>query len=289
VTKFYELLFNMLNEDGVDEYDEHDPFLNHFYKRWWKDIKNGNNLCVRVLSAVCFEGNAESMVGKGIIYAKLQFFYNGNRPRFDFVLVATTDGVELAQVFTLIELTDERKNRRIYAYVAWMYNEEIDANKSDIKYGRGSAPKYFERYKYGVDPKYKGGAFKCQIDLIESSSIMGSAYVVPDFQCTESFSVKPSRTDRFFLVDRKFTDRSDWVNSVIIGPVLPDDVDEYLQRMAIDRPNPGDEQEIEEEAARPPAQRRRRAYDVDDFDVDVGLNDMNNYYGHYDDEVFDDD
>jgi hypothetical protein len=168
-----------------------------------------------------------------------------------------------------------------------MYDEEIDAKRTDINYGRGLAPKYFGRYRYGIDPGFNGGAFKCQIDIVESTSIMGSAYVVPDFKCTEVFGAKPSASQRFFLVDRKFTDRSDWVDSVVLGPELPNDVDDYLHRMAIDRPDPEDgEQELLEE--RPQQRRRiahRHAYD-DDFDVDIGIDDVNNYY---DDEVFEDD
>jgi hypothetical protein len=80
----------------------------------------------------------------------------------------------------------------------------------------------------------------------------------------------------------------DWVDSVVIGPVLPADVDEYLQRVwLLIVLTPMSYLELKKEK-RPRQQQRggREVHRHDDFDIDVGLDDLNN---HYDDEVYDDD
>jgi hypothetical protein len=65
--------------------------------KWWKQIEK-DKLHVRILSGISFEGNAESMVGKGTLYAVPKWHHNNNLPRYDFITVLSQDGVDLAQV-----------------------------------------------------------------------------------------------------------------------------------------------------------------------------------------------
>jgi hypothetical protein len=216
------------------------------------------------------------MFGSGTMYATIQFIHDKNQPRFDFVTVYSEDGVDLAQVLNFIEITDG-SNTKIYAYVAWLTEEEPKESKFHHK--KGFASKYFHRYKYCTAPTYTGGAFKCRIDLIESSSIIGPAYVVPDFKDNDACNyVKPSKAHRFFFVDRKWTDRSDLVDSVMPGPPLPGDIEDYLRRMVIDRP--GTDGEPMQDARR----RRRVGLISDFFDIDVDIGDVNDYVDDTDEE-----
>jgi hypothetical protein len=216
------------------------------------------------------------MIGSGTMYATVQFIHNKNQPRFDFVTVSSVDGVELAQVLNFIELSNGATSK-IYAYVAWLTQED-DKKDSKFNYKKGMASKYFDRYKYCTAFNYTSGAFKCRIDLIESSSIIGPAYVVPDFKDNDAFNdVKPSKHHRFFFVDRKWTDRSDWVESVMPGPPLPADVDDYIKRMAITRPGGEEAMMMQQQDARTRIRGRGRGVAAVFFDIDVDIDDVNAY------------
>jgi hypothetical protein len=237
---------------------------------------------VRVLSAVTYKGNAESMVGSGTIYATLHFSPRQNKPRFDFVSVLFDNSIELAQVLNFIEISNGNGECALYAYVAWLTKEDGQyLPKNTIKTGIGYAPfDYFERYRYCSDEFYKGTQFKCQIDLIDVTTIMGPAYIVPDFKDTDLSLAKPSRHHRFFLVHRKWTDRSDWEDLIAPGPLIHDNMEDYLKRMGTDRPR-------SVVAAEGNAMRSSNRRITDYFDID--LNDDNDDNGNEYDDADDDD
>jgi hypothetical protein len=121
----------------------------------WKDLVN-DECHVRVLSAVTYAANAESMVGSGTIYATNHYIHRQNKPRNDFVSVQLNDSddaaqgsIELAQVLNFIEITNGNDERELYAFVAWLTAEEKSFVPKEINTTRGYASlEYFERYRY---------------------------------------------------------------------------------------------------------------------------------------------
>ena len=224
------------------EYDSDTPSINCDKKRrWWYLIKHGH-LSVRVLGGISFKGNIESMIGCGNIYAARHYTHRKYLPRFDFVTVRLDESLALAQVLNFIEITNGNDHCEIYAYVAWMELEEPKDHK-DIAYGRNYALPYFPRFKYEPCNNYSRGKFMCNISLIECSTIMGPAYVVPDFKDFDSSFAKPSSRHRFYCVMRQWTDRSDWVDSVLADENrrhLPnvastDKINAYIREMSTSR------------------------------------------------------
>jgi hypothetical protein len=238
------MLFNELHDPDADgariEYDRSTPDINKDAKRqWWYLIKCGH-LRVRVLTGISFKGNVESMIGCGTIFATPYFKDRGNLPRFDFVTVRLDNSEALAQVLNFIEITDGGNVRLIYAYVAWLEIEN-PTDQKDINYGRGYARSFFPRFKYEPLTNNNRGRFNCNISLIESSTIMGPAYVVPDFKEFDPTSSKPSSRHRYFYVMRQWTDRSDWVESFTTDSSLPnvvssgDAMERYIKEMSTSR------------------------------------------------------
>jgi hypothetical protein len=82
--------------------------------------------------------------------------------------------------------------------------------------------------------------FLCNMDMIDCSSIIGHAYVSLDFSTMDnSLTAKPTERHRFYFIDRKWVDRSDWINSIPkpreINLANDDGIQKYMERMVVFR------------------------------------------------------
>jgi hypothetical protein len=272
--KFYNILFKTFNpeDDPNHEYYRHD---------WWKNITDGI-ISIRILTGVFYHGNAESMAGSGCIYATETHASNGI-PRYDFVTVqGEGNTVELAQVLNFVELSRGHLSR-LFAIVAWL---QVD---TDVVHKEGLANHYFHQFKY--DRFYPGtsrsNAFICNIDMIDCAAILGHAYVAPVFSTIPDVTkAKPAANHRFYYVDRRWVDQSDWLDSIPKPRDLllrdPEAIAEYLERMLTGRrrDNSDDEEENDidnddrgykkkKSAGREKKKKKRSAPRSDDDDDEV--------------------
>jgi hypothetical protein len=134
----------------------------------------------------------------------------------------------------------------LFAIVAWLV---VD---TDVVHKEGLANHYFHQFKYQrfYPEGSRSNAFICNTDMIECAAILGHAYVAPVFSTIADVTkAKPAANHRFYYVDRRWVDQSDWLDSIPKPPDLllrdPEAIAEYLERMLTGRrrDNSDDEEE----------------------------------------------
>jgi hypothetical protein len=90
---------------------------------WWYNICKTGELKLSIVSGLTFEGNEESKIGRGHIYAISEFRHDNNRPRYDFVEIDIGSKTALAQVLTFFSLSDENASS-YYAIVQYLVEED---------------------------------------------------------------------------------------------------------------------------------------------------------------------
>jgi hypothetical protein len=193
------------------------------------------------------------------------------------VTVRLENSEALAQVLNFIEITDEGNAKHIYAYVAWL-EIESPTDQKDINYGKGYARSFFPRFKYEPLTNNNRGRFNCNISLIDSSTFMGPAYVVPDFKEFDPISCKPSSRHRYFYVVRQWTDRSDWVESFTTESNLPnvssgDAMERYIREMSTSRLDDHSHKNNKEGRNRGGRRRRSLVGNIYDMDLEIDSSD----------------
>jgi len=174
---------------------------------------HNNNVKVTIRSGVTYNANIESGMGSGHLYASAKCGRSIERPKYDYILVNTSDettgniNVQPAQLIGILEVT-QLINNEISTEVCYIiqYMTESLRNGSEVK----SSPfklftwEYIKGGNITTNPKYN-------IDVINHESINGQAYIFPYFNgeyCPRNHYATTG--DLFWLVDRKYFDRSGW-------------------------------------------------------------------------------
>jgi hypothetical protein len=155
---------------------------------------------VYLLPGISIEGNAESRVGKLYLYATNKF--KSNQMRYDFVQIQNTDGLQPAQVIVfLMRKVDDRNE--FFAIVRFLRisHEKYQPNPMY------NCPFTILEWEYTdnrtLTPFY---------DMVKIESISGPAFITPVFSSDINLPncSKPSRSDKFWFIDRIYFDRAGW-------------------------------------------------------------------------------
>jgi hypothetical protein len=196
-----------------------------------------------LLSGVAFEGNAESKMGRGTLYATASYGRSAVR-RYDFVTVKVeqeTDNeatirIQLqTQLVALIEIIQDIQDIediemvrhemvRHAAVVLYLeeYKEKDKKNAAESK-KRKKTPiadttiasktreEYFPKYKWEIG-SYQGKKPVFAMDIVDIQCLVGPAIVIPDFAANKGLCGNPVATDRFYYVRGEWIDRSGYVD-----------------------------------------------------------------------------
>ena len=199
---------------------------------------DNKSITIAIRSGVTYHANVESGMGSGHLYATSRLRNSILRPRYDYILAnvqetKTNSYVQPAQLLAILEVTKWHNGIEIdtKVYYAIQYLREPPKN---ISQGSKSPFKlYTWEYKEGgnttTNPKYN-------IGVISHDEINGQAYIFPFFnQRNNPRNNFTSTNDLFWLVDRKYFDRSGW--------------EDYTESIINERTgillNPGEMREIE--------------------------------------------
>ena len=202
------------------------------FKNVWNHIISENtNTEFSVIRAVKYEGSKESGVGKGVIYATAN--NAGKGPRYDYVTVKTNytneetgeniESYDVAQVLMIIQVhvykniqnIREWKSSKWYFIVQYMQKATFHLYDKPFTIQNGAIKQLIWETKNNKSNLYN-------VDMISADNIAGSAMVIPYFSfhkkgkngTTQKIATptigKPSSSDKFWYVDRKFFDRSGW-------------------------------------------------------------------------------
>jgi hypothetical protein len=196
-----------------------------------KDLKE-----MIIVQGMSISADDESGLGVCHLHATPNF-YNTNKPRYDFVEVeveleddTTTEikkGKVLAQVITFLAVREiESATKKYYALVQYLQEEKtVKEVKKKVPHAttiikhRSMFKKYqWEYTNYGGESRYQ----VINVDVISIDSITQGAFVIPDFSSISNGNVmvrddyqnEEEKSDRYWYVPRKFTDRSEWTKSV---------------------------------------------------------------------------
>jgi hypothetical protein len=179
---------------------------------WWYNICKTGELKLSIVSGLTFEGNEESKIGRGHIYAISEFRHDNNRPRYDFVEIDIGSKTALAQVLTFFSLSDENASS-YYAIVQYLVEE--DGKNVTIPKLKHSSSRFFQRYCWELIPN-KQNRVQYSTAIIEFSTIVGPAYVVQEFSSKSDCNQGTASThDRFTYIPRRFTDRDGWESNIV--------------------------------------------------------------------------
>jgi len=189
-------------------------FPNKARKEFINELNN-NTINVTIRSGVTYNANVESGMGSGHLYATSKCGKSKLRPRYDYILVNASEintgnsYVQPAQLLEILEVTQTINNDLCTEvhYVIQYMNESV-RNISQVK---GSPFKlytweYMEGGNITTNPIFN-------IDVITQDNINGQAYIFPFFDghnCPRNHYT--TTDDLFWLIDRKYFDRSGWEN-----------------------------------------------------------------------------
>ena len=233
--EFTESLFGHTSLPSIKHLSWH--IKNYFVKEekaLWDEITKENSIYeFNIVRAASYEGDKDSGVGKGVIYA----MYNKKTKaiRHDFVNVKviyddkngqTTEGIQVAQVLSMIQLhtyTRNDKNKRVIGSTAWYFIVQYLKNVQITK--KTSKPHNFHENISVLQWETVNSTGRFNVDMVSLDSIVGSAMIIPYFSFIDKQNVKnekpitgkPSVNDTFWYVDRLFFDRSEWNELEVIN------------------------------------------------------------------------
>jgi hypothetical protein len=224
-TADFSLYVNMNNQLAV----QGDKFILHSYlslERFTTLVKDAigesqwDALCapnnnkapsLKLLQAIKIEGNKESKFGTAIIYATAK--YVSGECRYDYVEVCTEDtgGVihyQPAQVLAILQLKSKISGRiNLFAIVQFMKRKASQLSLSDI-----------HDWEFAYNSR-RQKEFVVQVVRIETIS---PAFVIPVFSNLSVLPHQPAFEVNFWLLPRKFCDRSEWdevVTTELMKPI----------------------------------------------------------------------
>lgn len=182
----------------------------------------GKVLHVRLLNGLIYEGNTDSMAGRGTIYATRGFKYSKTKVdlHHSFVKIQLEDDkTALAQVVAFFECTlTGSTTMAIYAIVQYLCLVPLQSAQQNYH--------IFDKYQWeyrevsvSIDAEKlkKRQVLRQEFNVgwIDVNSIIGPATVIPIFGLKIAVG-SPKRHDIFHYVDQRFSDRSDWEENSII-------------------------------------------------------------------------
>ena len=195
------------------------------YEDAWESLRRGSNTLLLV-QGISIHGNEESKLGKIHLYATHSF--HGKSSRYDYVVIQLDQGaVQPAQLLLLFEMTNSRTQEiTYYAHVRYL---QLVTRITDVPSKSYLCP--FQMYEW--EYQYSGGRGnrgrkKYVTQVVDIGTIIGPAFItaVKDKSKTDPTFSTPKWTDRFWLIDRKFCDRSGWDDIFHNNNILLDDGDD---------------------------------------------------------------
>lgn len=182
--------------------------------KWIKYITGCNGvpctLNLSLLLGITYTGTKESDLGSGQIYAN-PLYGSSKKARYDFVIIPReNEGItseDLAQIINIFQVhNSEDKTTTMYG-VCLFLREVPDNNRCQKTLGI-RVP--FKEYQFNnqIDARQHERQIICLNDTLNRP-----AMVIPIFQKMTTYEYchgRPSKYDRFFLVEWKYVDRSRW-------------------------------------------------------------------------------
>jgi len=195
--------------------------MEYYNLNWAADIYKYNTSTV---GAIKFASDPES-IGNGKLYATCRYNLNSkgsatNKPRYDYALITLTTGenetisalvklllfisIQLRSKYSIPgnQIAEElQEKEEIMCLVQELILERSERNTMrSLKLG--------EKYMWAADPN-NPNEFKYLFVPVET--ILRPVMVIPEYGRGKLIDInRPKRTDRFYMIDRKFFDRSGW-------------------------------------------------------------------------------
>jgi hypothetical protein len=189
-----------------------------------------------LVEGMTYSADEDSGLGKGHIHCTPRFNLT-DHPKHDFVEVdvevmerngTTSRGKQPAQVVAFLQVivpNDVANNRAFSSrYFAFLQYLELETVSPQLAKAPKKVPviqpheSIFNRYKWEqTNYNDRHSQLSFQVNIVEHTSILQLAWVVPDFRSIEvnsslreNYISSPKTADRYWYVPRSFTDRSGW-------------------------------------------------------------------------------
>jgi hypothetical protein len=197
---------------------------NFTHETWNQMTRRDTMYEFSIVRAVSYEGSKDGGVGKGVIYAMSK--NSGRFKRYDYVTVKVNiDDVlvdQVAQVLTILQVYkyEMKENKRVLKKSVWYLIVQYMKENPQLKYTQHEQLKKIQWERLGKTCNFS-------IAMINMDCLVGLATVIPCFSFHDKdgkgtirkhgtpIMGKPVFSDVFWLLDRKFFDRSGWEELVI--------------------------------------------------------------------------
>jgi len=205
----------------------HEVLQQEYSLRW--DLSFNQVYKISIIPGIFYKSDEESGMGNGTIYACARFNKNDsrnhkNKPRYDFVFIdyGSPEPV-LARILLILHITKLE------------FSEEVDREDSMIllliqhliKIPYSGSSLLGDIYAFASEPEDRN---QFRFDIVTVQSILRPVFVVPVFR--KSYNpLSHSHDDRFWVLDRKFFDRSGWETKMVAENLnTVDKQGEYIAR-----------------------------------------------------------
>jgi len=188
----------------LEKYNIHDMIQKEYNIRWDLSFNQIYKICI--VPGILYKSDEESGMGSGSIYACARFNKNEpkdhkNKPRYDYVFIDYGDSEPvLARVLLILDISrlhrpDNDNDSKMLLLIQHLIKKPNHGSiLGDI-------------YEFASEPDNRN-VFR--FDIVSVQSILRPAFVVPVFR--KSYNpLSHSAEDRFWVLDRRFFDRSGWV------------------------------------------------------------------------------
>jgi len=188
----------------LKKYNIHDMIQKEYSIRWDLSFNQIYKICI--VPGILYKSDEESGMGSGSIYACARFNKNEpkdhkNKPRYDYVFIDYGDSEPvLARVLLILDISrlhrpeNDNDSKMLLLIQHLIKKPNHGSILGDI-------------YEFASEPDNRN-VFR--FDIVSVQSILRPAFVVPVFR--KSYNpLSHSAEDRFWVLDRRFFDRSGWV------------------------------------------------------------------------------
>jgi hypothetical protein len=202
---------------GVDTLS--DFVFDQIGSRSWDRVKlqNRDSPMISLLRGLTIEGNVESKLGKVHLYATNKFM---DRKRYDFVVVQCEHHVQPAQLLVIFQYDRPARSPRFYAVVRYL---RTSAQKEQPPASHQSP---FQMYEWEQKPsaltssnkRRRSKVKEFMYGIIDCKQIVTPAFVQSVFCKKKPLPIcaNPKWTDRFWYMERRYSDRGGW-DDITIG------------------------------------------------------------------------
>jgi len=189
----------------LKKYKFHDILQQEYSLQW--DLSFNQRYKISIIPGILYKSDEESGMGNGTIYACARFNKNDskehkNKSRYDYVFIDYGNhGPVLARILLILHITPidcEENDNEEDSKILLLIQHLIKTPKSGSAMG--------EIYEFASEPNDTN---MFRFDIVTVQSILRPAFVVPVFR--KSYNpLSHSAEDRFWVLDRRFFDRSGW-------------------------------------------------------------------------------